>query len=260
MPGGSNGRSVSATGSGFCSSKTRPRINWRRPSRSGAGRIDDASALGELQLEAAPRSFADVDRRRARGARSGRSCAGGNMVGAGQPLGARSAGAGFPRLRDAYRSGRMAKRGRFLKTCCSVFRTLSTVGARSAKALHKVGQPKTAVLAFARAAESSADPMDYARLGAALQAINRPREAIVAFRRALEAAPDLVEARMALGSCLRQTGELQMARVELERAVTVLPNDGRAWFVLGLVCEDLRDTSGAIRGLSAQHRGAAGHS
>ena len=38
-----------------------------------------------------------------------------------------------------------------------------------------------------------------------------------------------------------------MARVELERAVTVLPNDGRAWFVLGLVCEDLRDASGAIR-------------
>ena len=122
------------------------------------------------------------------------------------------------------------------------------------KALRKVGQPETAVLAFARAAESSEDPMDYARLGAALQTINRPREAIVAFRRALEAAPDLVEARMALGSCLRQTGELQMARVELERAVTLLPNDGRAWFVLGLVCEDLRDASGAIGPTGAASR------
>ena len=80
------------------------------------------------------------------------------------------------------------------------------------EALRKAGQPKTAVLAFARAAESSADPMDTARLGAALQALNRPQEAIVAFRRALEAAPDLVEARAALGACLRQTGELQSAR------------------------------------------------
>ena len=86
------------------------------------------------------------------------------------------------------------------------------------EALRKAGQPETAVLAFARAAKSSADPMDHARLGAALQAINRPREAIVAFRRALEAAPDLAEARAALGSCLRQTGELQLARAELERA------------------------------------------
>ena len=114
------------------------------------------------------------------------------------------------------------------------------------KALHKSGQPETAVLAFARAAESSANPMDYARLGAALQAINRPREAIVSFQRALEAAPDLVEARVALGACLRQTGEPQSARVALERAVTLRPTDGRAWFTLGLVCEDLRDTPGAI--------------
>ena len=116
-----------------------------------------------------------------------------------------------------------------------------------AEALRKLGHTETAVLAFARAAESSADPMDYARLGAALQTINRRREAIVAFRRALAAAPDLAEARVAIGTCLRQTGALQLARVELERAVTLLPSDGRAWFALGLVCEDLRDTPGAIQ-------------
>jgi tetratricopeptide (TPR) repeat protein len=115
-----------------------------------------------------------------------------------------------------------------------------------AEALRKAGHAKTAVLAFARAAESSADPVDHARLGAALQAIERPVEACVAFRRALEAAPDLAEARAALGTCLRQTGELQLARAELERAVTLRPNDGRAWFALGLVCEDLRDTPGAV--------------
>ena len=114
------------------------------------------------------------------------------------------------------------------------------------EALRKAGQPETAVPAFARAAESSADPMDHARLGAALQAVERPREAIVAFRRALEAAPDLAEARAALATCLRQTGERQAARAELERALTLRPDDGRAWFALGLVCEDLRDTPGAI--------------
>ena len=114
------------------------------------------------------------------------------------------------------------------------------------EALHRTGQAKTAVLALARAAETSLDPVDHARLGAALQAINRPREACIAFRRALDAAPDLVEARLALGTCLRQTGELQSARVELERVLNVRPGDGRAWFALGLVCEDLRDTPGAV--------------
>jgi tetratricopeptide (TPR) repeat protein len=114
------------------------------------------------------------------------------------------------------------------------------------EALRKAGRPEIAVLAFARAADSSADPMDAARLGAALQAVDRPREAIVAFRRALEAAPDLAEARAALAACLRQTGERQAARAELEQALTLRPDDGRAWFALGLVCEDLRDTPGAI--------------
>jgi Flp pilus assembly protein TadD len=46
---------------------------------------------------------------------------------------------------------------------------------------------------------------------------------------------------------LRQTGELHSARTELERAVTLRPGDGRAWFALGLVCEDLHDTQGAIQ-------------
>jgi len=116
-----------------------------------------------------------------------------------------------------------------------------------AEALRKSGHAEMAVLAFARVAESSAEPMDYARLGATLRTINRPQEAIAAFRRALAAAPDLAEVRVALGTCLRQTGELQAAKAELERALTLRPADGRAWFALGLVCEDLRDTPGAIR-------------
>ena len=102
--------------------------------------------------------------------------------------------------------------------------------------------------------------MDHARFGAALQTINRPREAIVAFRRALEAAPDLVEARVALGSCLRQTGELQSARVELERAANSSaerrPRVVRARIGLRRLARHARRDPG----LSAQHRGAAGRS
>ncbi len=128
------------------------------------------------------------------------------------------------------------------------------------EALRKAGQPKAAVLAFARAAESSADPMDHARLGAALQAVDRPREAIVAFRRALAAAPDLAEARAALGSCLRQTGELQLARAELERAVTLRPQR-RPRLVRARAClRRLARYAGRDPGLSPVHRGAARHS
>ena len=53
-------------------------------------------------------------------------------------------------------------------------------------ALRKAGHAEKAALAFARAHDSSADPLDHVRYGAALQAINRPREAIAAFRRALD--------------------------------------------------------------------------
>jgi tetratricopeptide (TPR) repeat protein len=115
-----------------------------------------------------------------------------------------------------------------------------------AKALQKAGELQMAALALGRAADSSGEPMDAARLGAVLQAVNRPHEAIVAFRRALEVAPDLVDARAALGACLRHTDQPQLARAELEQAVELRPSDGRVWFALGLVCEDLRDTPGAI--------------
>ena len=115
------------------------------------------------------------------------------------------------------------------------------------KTLSKADQPEAAALAFQRAAKSSTDPMDHARLGAFLQTINRLGEAVASFRRALQAAPDLVEVRVALGSCLRQIGDLPAARVELERAINIQPGNGRAWFALGLICDDFRDTLGAIR-------------
>ena len=46
---------------------------------------------------------------------------------------------------------------------------------------------------------------------------------------------------------MRQLGEMQLARVELERAVILRPDDRHAWFALGLVCEDLCDTPSAIQ-------------
>ncbi len=86
------------------------------------------------------------------------------------------------------------------------------------------------------------------RLGGILQSLGRPREAIITLQRAPEAAaPDAPEARVALAVSLRQIGELQLARNELEYAVNGGTNDSRAWFKLGLAFEDLRDTPAAIR-------------
>ena len=140
----------------------------------------------------------------------------------------------------------MRKRGPFLKTCCCVFRTLSMAGARSARRSAKQAnrkRPCSPLRARPNLRPIRWTTRDWARL---CRRSTARSEAIVAFRRALEAAPDLVEARAALGACLRQTGEPQLARAELEQAVKLRPGDGRAWFALGLVCEDLRDTPGAI--------------
>ena len=113
--------------------KTQRRISWRRQSRSDAGASTRRRALGQLQPEFAPRSFTDLIVGGARGARRGRSCAGANVVGA------RAARLAPDRPEPAFltcvtliESGD-GKRGRSLKTCCYVFRTLSMAGARSAR-------------------------------------------------------------------------------------------------------------------------------
>ena len=172
------------------------------------GRLDDAARWANSSLDLRP-DHSPTLVVAARVARAAGNIAPARMWLDRRPLGPRSAGACFPDLRDAHRVRAMGKPGQFSKTSCSVFQTSST-GGEIGEALRKSGHPETAVLAFARAAESSADPMDAARLGAALQTINRPLKAIVDFRRALAAAPDLAEARVAIGTCLRQTGELQV--------------------------------------------------
>jgi tetratricopeptide (TPR) repeat protein len=112
--------------------------------------------------------------------------------------------------------------------------------------LRDAGRLEAAAVALARAARASDDPLHQVRLGAVLQASGRLSEAIAAFRLALEAAPELFEARRGLGMCLRQAGEPRLAREELERAIAIDASDSRLWFALGLVCEDLHDTHGAI--------------
>ena len=215
--------------------------------------------MGELQPEPAPRSLADVDLGGARGARDGRPCASANVVGERGAFGARSAGACLSGCMTLIESSDEKARS-VLEDLLLRFPNFVDGWREIAEVLRKAGHPKTAVLAFARAAEFSADPMDYARLGVALQAADRPREAIVAFRRTLEAAPDLAEARAALGACLRQTGEPQSARAELERAANA---SARRWARLVRAWTGLRRPARHARrdpGLSPVHRGAAEHS
>ena len=112
--------------------------------------------------------------------------------------------------------------------------------------LHTAKQPEAAVVAFARAASSSQGAGHQRRLGAVLQELGRPDEAVAAFGLGVAREPDHLEGRLALAACLRQIGNLQAARVEFEKATHVHAGDGRAWFGLGLVCDDLCDAQGAM--------------
>ena len=112
--------------------------------------------------------------------------------------------------------------------------------------LRKLGQLEGAAVAFARAAKASDEPAHQVRLGEVLRSLGRSAEAVAAFRSAVDMAPDRLEFRMALAACLRESGEFQLARRELEHAVSIEAGDSRHWFALGLVCEDLRDQAGAI--------------
>ena len=133
------------------------------------GRLDEAARWANSSLQPAPRSFTDVDRRCACGARRGRSCAGANVVGTRSPFGPRSAGACLLELARRSSSSGDEKARSVLEDLLLRFPNFVDGWREIGKALSKAGQPKTAVLAFARAAKSSADPMDHARLGAALQ-------------------------------------------------------------------------------------------
>lgn len=112
--------------------------------------------------------------------------------------------------------------------------------------LRLAGRLEAAAAAFGRAAKASGDPTHRHNLGTVLAALGRRDAAIAVFRDLIAAAPHLVDARLALAMCLRQSGETEAARAELEIAAAAAPSDSRPWFALGLVREDLADLPGAI--------------
>jgi tetratricopeptide (TPR) repeat protein len=61
---------------------------------------------------------------------------------------------------------------------------------------------------------------------------------------------------MQLGLAYRRLGDFETARRMLDRAVTLNPSSGKAWFVFGLVAEERRDWAASItayrRALAAQ--------
>ena len=117
--------------------------------------------------------------------------------------------------------------------------------------LRNARQLDAAALAFARAAQASADPAHSFNHGAVLLALGRHGEAVAAFRKALAIEPEHVAALLPLAQCLRIAGEVPEARRLLERLAALQPGNGHALFALGLVCDDMRDLASAIAAYGA---------
>lgn len=85
----------------------------------------------------------------------------------------------------------------------------------------------------------------------------QPAAAQVAFGRAaaayagMEARTPSAALAHRLGTALRQAGRLPEARDAMRRAVARDPSAAQSWFSLGLMCQDLRDGSGAIAAFRA---------
>ena len=77
------------------------------------------------------------------------------------------------------------------------------------------------------------------RLGEALFAARHMDAAAIAFGRVLAAEPANALGHAGQGRCLREQGRLKEAAAAFERAVTVMPGFAKAWFLLGLVRDDL---------------------
>lgn len=113
-------------------------------------------------------------------------------------------------------------------------------------ALRKSGKLDAAALALSRAFARSGDPADAIDQGATLLTLGRIAEAVAAFRAAHSAAPDSVAAIPGLAQGLRLLGEPAEARALLEKGARIDASNPQVQFVLGLVCDDLRDLTGAI--------------
>ena len=119
------------------------------------------------------------------------------------------------------------------------------------KVLRKAGQLDAAAVAFAMAANVSADPAHSFNHGTVLMALDRHGEAVAAFQKALAADPDFVPVLLPLAQCLRIAGALTQARQFLERLARLQPGNAHGFFALALACDDMHDLPMAIAAYGA---------
>ena len=115
-----------------------------------------------------------------------------------------------------------------------------------AAALRKSGKLEAAASAFSRAFAGSGDPAYAIDQGATLLTLGRTTEAVAAFRAAHQATPNNIAAIVGLAQGLRLLGEPAEARGLLEKGARIDVGDAQIQFALGLVCDDLHDSAGAI--------------
>jgi Flp pilus assembly protein TadD len=84
------------------------------------------------------------------------------------------------------------------------------------------------------------------RAGEAL-ALGRADEAERLYRAALQRAPEHGALHGALAALLGKQARFPEAKVVAQRYTEVAPNDARAWFLLGVVRENLGERGGAVK-------------
>lgn len=85
----------------------------------------------------------------------------------------------------------------------------------------------------------------FSRIGDHLGLQKDPAPALAAYQSALKIDPDRVEALRGVGATALKAGNAALARENLERAVTLKPDDQRAWSLLSKARLDTNDTSGS---------------
>ena len=96
--------------------------------------------------------------------------------------------------------------------------------------------------------------LGHASLADAYRALDQNDDAITHYRRLVELAPDLIDARINLGACLQETGDVVAAIACYRAALDADPNSGAAATNLGLALMETGDLDAAAAPLE---RGAA---
>jgi tetratricopeptide (TPR) repeat protein len=101
--------------------------------------------------------------------------------------------------------------------------------------------------ALQRGLSLKADPDTEYLIGVSFEKEGNRDAAVNIFRQIVHSRPDHAAARAALGAAYREAGKFTEARIELERAVELDPNDLRANYQLGLVYAKLGEKDAARR-------------